>query len=79
MADDALYTYVTTTGVIIPDTADIKAVVQAEWKAALGDNLDVSDSSPQGVLIAAETASRAAWSWVAQISWGSCSTQPGWG
>lgn len=58
MADDALYTYVTTTGVIIPDTADIKAVVQAEWKAALGDNLDVSDSSPQGVLIAAETASR---------------------
>lgn len=60
MADDALYTYVTTTGVIVPDTADIKAGVQAEWKAALGDDLDVSDSSPQGVLIAAETAARRA-------------------
>lgn len=60
MADAALYTYVTTTGVIVPDTADIKAGVQAEWKAALGDDLDVSDSSPQGVLIAAETASRRA-------------------
>lgn len=60
MDDDALYTYVTTTGVIVPDTADIKAGVQAEWKVALGDDLDVSDSSPQGVLIAAETASRRA-------------------
>lgn len=60
MADDALYTYVTTTGTIVPDTADIKATVKAEWKAAFGDDLDVSDSTPQGMLIAAETAARRA-------------------
>lgn len=55
MAD---YQYVVETGVIVPDTADALAGVQAEYRAAFGDDLDVSPETPQGVLIAAETESR---------------------
>lgn len=58
MAD--LYEYKTDTGVIVPDTADIKAGVESEYKAALGDDLDTSPATPQGRLIAAETDARAA-------------------
>jgi len=55
MAD---YGYITDTGVIVPDTADTLANVQAEYRAAFGDDLDVSPETPQGVLIAAETLAR---------------------
>lgn len=58
MAD--LYEYKTDTGVIVPDTADIKAGVESEYKAALGADLDLNPSTPQGRLIAAETDARAA-------------------
>ena len=58
MAD--LYEFKTDTGVIVPDTADIKAAVEREYKAALGDDLDTSPATPQGRLIAAETDARAA-------------------
>jgi uncharacterized phage protein gp47/JayE len=57
MADE--YKYVTTTGVVVPDTSALKATVEAEWRAALGDDLAVTSDTPQGVLIAAETAARA--------------------
>lgn len=55
MAD---YQYITLTGTIIPDTSSILEDVQNEYKAAFGTDLDVSPSTPQGVLIAAETLSR---------------------
>lgn len=56
MADKYLYN--TTTGVIVPDTSEVKTDVQEEFKNALGQDLDVSDSTPQGRLIEAETIAR---------------------
>jgi uncharacterized phage protein gp47/JayE len=55
MAD---YGFIVETGVVVPDTADQLAEVQAEFRTAFGDDLDVSPETPQGVLIAAETESR---------------------
>ena len=55
MAD---YQYLTDNGVIVPDTSDILSNTQAEYKNALGADLDVSSETPQGVLIAAETLAR---------------------
>lgn len=52
------YGFIVDTGVIVPDTADQLAQVQAEFRTAFGDDLDVSPETPQGVLIAAETESR---------------------
>lgn len=52
------YDFVTATGVIVPDTADILETVRSEYRAAFGDDLDVSAETPQGVLITAETESR---------------------
>jgi hypothetical protein len=54
------YSYLTTTGTIIPDTADLKAEVQAEFRAALGSDLSIEDETPQGVLIVGEVQSRSA-------------------
>lgn len=54
----AEYNYITATGVIIPDTATTLQEVQAEFRAAFGDDLDVSPETPQGVLIVAETGAR---------------------
>jgi len=56
MAD---YKYLTPDGVIIPDTAELKSATQAEWKEVLGEDLDVNDETPQGMLIGQETAVRA--------------------
>lgn len=55
MAD---YEFITTTGVIVPDTADILADVQDEYRNALGLDLIVTPDTPQGVLITAETLAR---------------------
>ena len=49
MAD--LYEYNTDTGLIIPQTSDLKTQTQAEFQAAFGSNLSLVDSTPQGVLI----------------------------
>ena len=56
MADK--YQYNTTTGVIVPDTSEVKADVEQEYKTALGEDLDTSVSTPQGRLIEAETVAR---------------------
>lgn len=56
---DAGYTYINETGVIVPDTADLLAIVQAEWRAAFGTELTLDPSTPQGILITAETLARA--------------------
>jgi hypothetical protein len=55
MAD---YEYVATTGVIVPDTAEILTDVQNEYKNAFGQDLVVTPDTPQGVLITAEALSR---------------------
>lgn len=56
---DDLFKCITEKGVIIPDTEEIKQAVQEEFKRALGNDLDLSDSTPQGRLIDTETLSRA--------------------
>lgn len=56
MAD---YKYVKGTGTIVPDTADLLADVQGEWKNAFGSDLQVTADTPQGVMIVGETAGRA--------------------
>lgn len=52
--------YITKNGIIVPDTADVKEQVENEFKAALGQNLSLEASTPQGRLIEAETISRKA-------------------
>lgn len=52
------YDYINSTGVVVPDTADIKSEVEKEFKTALGDNMSTADDTPQGRLIAAETSAR---------------------
>lgn len=55
MAD---YNYIIPTGVIVPDTATLRADVEAEYKAVFGADLPVTPETPQGVLITAEVESR---------------------
>lgn len=55
MAD---YNFVSSRGVVVPDTATTRAQVEAEWREAFGQDLDVSPDTPQGVLITAEVESR---------------------
>jgi len=54
----ASFQYITPTGVIVPDTADIQAEVISEWKAAFGQDLDIGPETPQGVMITAEVEAR---------------------
>jgi len=56
MADG--YQYITATGVIVPDTAETKGIVESEFRTAFGDDLDVSPETPQGVLITGEVLAR---------------------
>ena len=53
-----LYRYIEKDGVIMPDTADLKTEVEAEFRAALGQDLVVAPESPEGMLIAVETEAR---------------------
>lgn len=55
MAD---YTYITETGVILPDTSELLETVRDEYRQALGVDLDVSPETPQGVLITGEVLAR---------------------
>lgn len=55
MAD---YQFIQSTGVIVPDTADLLADVQTEFRQAFGEDLIVTTDTPQGVQIAAETEAR---------------------
>jgi len=56
----ANYNYISSSGTIIADTANIKEAVQEEFKSALGEDISLEDSTPQGRLIDAETVARAA-------------------
>lgn len=53
------YEYVEETGVIVPDTADLRATVEDEYRAVFGADLVTTPNTPQGVLITAETIARA--------------------
>src|ERR1700721_1497274 len=47
-------------GQIVPQTEDILDQVTAEFQTAFGTDMDTSPFTPQGILIAAETAARTA-------------------
>lgn len=49
-------TFDSTTGLEAPDTADIVAAVEDDWKNALGQDLNTDASSPQGQLITSQAA-----------------------
>lgn len=55
MAD---YNYITAQGVIVPDTAAIRADIEAEWRAAFGADLVTTPETPQGVIITLQTEQR---------------------
>ena len=57
---DGIYDYNSTEGIIVPDTSEIKAGVEDEFREALGSDLSLEGSTPQGRLIAAETRARTA-------------------
>ncbi len=54
----ANYNYITSSGTVVADTAEIKETIQNEFRTALGDDLSLEDSTPQGRLIDAETVAR---------------------
>lgn len=55
MAD---YQYKTTTGAVIPDTANVRDQVIAEYKGVFGEDLITDPATPEGRLIDAEVSSR---------------------
>lgn len=55
MAD---YAYMESSGLVLPDTADLKTSVENEYKSAFGQDLVILPESPEGVLIGAETEAR---------------------
>ena len=55
---DNTYTYVTSTGLIIPNTSATLAQVQGEWQTAFGSDLITTPDTPQGVMITAEALAR---------------------
>ena len=55
MAD---FQYLNSQGVIVPDTAAIRADVEAEWRAAFGADLVTTPETPQGVIITLQTEQR---------------------
>lgn len=58
MAD--LYQYNQETGLVIPQTSDLKEQTQNEYVAAFGSDLVLNDATPQGVLIENETSLKVA-------------------
>lgn len=56
MAD--IYNYIVNTGVIVPDTSDLKNDITAEFQDALGADMNTTAGTPQGRLIDAETLAR---------------------
>lgn len=54
----ALYNYIDSTGVIVPDTSTLRDQVESEWKVAFGQDLPVTPETPQGVMITAEIENR---------------------
>ena len=57
---DQVYNFIETSGVIVPDTSEILASVQDEYRSVFGNDLVVTADTPQGVLITAEALARSA-------------------
>lgn len=55
MAD---YQYITSQGVIVPDTSTLRDDVENEFKSVFGQDLDVNPETPQGALITMEVENR---------------------
>lgn len=55
---DTPYQYITTTGVIVPDTSALQTEVETEYKAVFNQDLIVTADTPQGLLITAQTLAR---------------------
>ncbi|UEK60874.1 baseplate J/gp47 family protein [Providencia rettgeri] len=55
MAD---YQYITSQGVIVPDTSTLRDDVENEFKSVFGQQLDVNPETPQGALITMEVENR---------------------
>ncbi|EMB3081656.1 baseplate J/gp47 family protein [Providencia rettgeri] len=55
MAD---YQFITSQGVIIPDTCKLREDVENEFKGVFGEDLDVNPETPQGALITMEVENR---------------------
>ncbi len=53
-----VYDYITETGTIVPDTAEIQTEVEEEFRAVFGDDFVVDPETPEGGLITAEVTSR---------------------
>lgn len=56
----ALYNYIVSTGVIVPDTSELLGDVQTEFLNTFGEDLILNPETPQGVLITSETLARSA-------------------
>lgn len=54
----AEYNFVVDTGTISADTTDLKSDVEQEYKKALGQNINLASSTPQGTLVEVETVAR---------------------
>jgi hypothetical protein len=52
------FDYIESTGIIVPDTSDIKTEIEGEYQTAFGADIALGSDTPQGKLIAAETTSR---------------------
>ena len=52
------YNFVSSRGVVVPDTAALRRQVESEWREAFGQDLDLSPDTPQGVLVTAEVEAR---------------------
>lgn len=55
MAD---YQYLTSQGVIVPDTSTLRDDVESEYRSVFGQDLDVNPETPQGALITMEIENR---------------------
>lgn len=54
----ATYDYINLNGTVVADTSTTKTEVEEEQKEIFGEDVDLSDESPNGVLVNAETISR---------------------
>lgn len=55
MAD---YQFITSQGVIVPDTSTLRDDVENEYRSVFGQDLDVNPETPQGALITMEVENR---------------------